>query len=229
MLHPMPDSALPLALPHPDAAAPERPRRNRSQTEARLRRAVEELLVEGGFAALTPTAVGQRAGVNKMLIYRYFGDLPGLVRSIAYAEDFFPTFDSLRDEMSMAQLLALPVSRRAAWVLDRNARQLLERPVVLELMVWELVERNELTAIMEEARETLGLQLLRELFPDVADIRLLQAVSAVLSAGVTYLALRRRKIRLYGGLDLTTDAAWTDIARAIETMTRGFDAPEQPA
>ena len=52
--------------------------RNRAQTEGRLRKAVEALLVEGGFGALTPSAVARRAGVDKMLIYRYFGDLAGL-------------------------------------------------------------------------------------------------------------------------------------------------------
>ena len=212
----------------PAGAAAERPRRNRRQTEARLRKAVEDLLVEGGFSALTPSAVGVRAGVNKMLIYRYFGDLPGLVRSVAYADGFFPTFDDLRGDLTVAELLALPVSRRAAHIIDRNARMLLARPVVLELMVWELVERNELTSIMEEARETLGLRLMAELFPDVADKTMLQAFSALLSAGVSYLALRQRKIRWYSGLDLKSDAAWTALAAAVEQMTRILDNPNEP-
>lgn len=197
--------------------------RNRPQTEGRLRKAVEELLVEGGFGALTPSAVAKRATVDKMLIYRYFGDLPGLVRSIAFASDFFPTFEDLCGDDTVADLLDLPVSVRAARILDRNARALLERPVVLELMVWELVERNELTAIMEEARESLGLRLLAELFPDVADKARLGAVSAVLSAGVAYLALRRRKIRWYSGVDLRSDAGWNEIVRSIEAMTASLD------
>ena len=213
----------------PAAHDAERPRRNRSLTEAKLRKAVEDLLVEGGFSALTPSAVGARAGVNKMLIYRYFGDLPGLIRSIAYAEDFFPTFDVLRGELSVDEMLAMPVSARAAYVIDRNARILLERPVVLELMVWELVERNELTAIMEEARETLGVKLMADLFPDVADKALLQAVSAILSAGVSYLALRQRKIRWYAGLDLKSDEAWRALTAAVKAMTSGFDLPDPNA
>lgn len=196
--------------------------RNRALTEAKLRQAVEDLLVDGGFSALTPSAVGKRAGVDKMLIYRYFGDLPGLVRAIAYAEDFFPTFEVLCGGRTVADVMALPVHKRAAFVISNNARALLERPVVLELMVWELVERNELTAIMEEARETLGLRLLGELFSDVSDETRLRSVGALLSAGVTYLALRRRKIRWYSGVDLTLDETWSDFADAIEGMTAGL-------
>ena len=197
--------------------------RNRSQTEGKLRKAVENLLVEGGFAALTPSAIGRRAGVDKMLIYRYFGDVPGLVRSIAFAPDFFPTFEDLCGDDTVADLLALPVSARAARILERNARALLERPVVLELMVWELVERNDLTAIMEEARESLGLRLLAELFPDVADKPRLGAMSAVLSAGVAYLALRRRKIRWFSGVDLRSDDGWKEIASSIQAMAACLD------
>lgn len=210
----------------PDASPPapaDRPRRNRPQTEARLRQAVEDLIVEAGFGALTPTAVARRAGVDKMLIYRYFGDLEGLVRSIAYADDFFPTFERLCDGLTVEQLKALPVSRRTAHIIEANARALLERPVVLELMAWELIERNELTAVMEEARESLGLRLMAELFADVADAQMLRAFSALHTASVTYLALRRRKIRWYAGMDLRTDDAWADLIRAVELMTRVLD------
>ena len=205
------------------SSAPEKTRRNRSQTEGRLRQAVEDLLVEGGFGALTPSAVARRAGVDKMLIYRYFGDLAGLVRAIAFAPDFFPTFEDLCGNDSVAALLALSVGARAARILDRNARALMDRPVVLELMIWELVERNELTAIMEEARESLGLRLLAELFPDVADKSRLRAMSAVLSAGVAYLALRRRKIRWFSGVDLKSDDGWKEIVSAIEAMAAALD------
>lgn len=210
-----------MSSPIESDAAP-RATRNRALTEAKLRRAVEDLLVEGGFSALTPSAVGKRAGVDKMLIYRYFGDLPGLIRAIAYAEDFFPTFEVICGGRTVAELMALPVHQRAALVISNNARALLGRPVVLELMVWELVERNELTAIMEEARETLGLRLLGELFSDVSDEKRLRSVGALLSAAVTYLALRRRKIRWYSGVDLTLDETWSDFAHAIEGMTEGL-------
>lgn len=205
-----------------DPAPPPR-RRNRAETEQRLRAAVGELIVEGGFGALSASAVARRAGVDKMLIYRYFGDLEGLVRAVAFGPDFFPSFEDLCDGLSPAELRALPVSARTAHILGANARTLMARPVVLELMVWEMVERNALTAIMEEAREALGLRIMEELYADVADRTLLGAVSAVLSAGVTYLALRQRKIRWYAGVDLRSDAGWSDIVEGIRRLTATLD------
>lgn len=189
----------------PPASTATPARRNRSETEARLRRAVETLLVEGGFGALTPSNVARQAGTDKMLIYRYFGDLSGLVRAIAHAPDFFPSFEDFCGGLPVAEVLAMPIGQRAGFVLTNNLRALLKRPVVLELMVWEMVERNELTTIMEEAREALGHRIMSELFSDVTDAGQLAVASAILSAGVTYLAMRRRKIRWYAGVDLLDD------------------------
>ena len=192
--------------------------RNRPRTEARLREALAVVLAEGGFAALTPSAVARQAGVDKMLIYRYFGGLDGLVEAVANGPDFFPTFDEICGG-DPAALRALPIPERAAAMLDAYARLLMARPMVLELMVWELVERNELTAIMETAREEMGLRLGRELFEDVRDPQTMGAVTALLAAGVTYLALRRRKIRWFNGVDLRADEGWAQIRQAVLLMT----------
>lgn len=198
-------------------------RRNRAQTETRLRQAVKDVLVEGGFGALNASAIARRAGVDKMLIYRYFGDLSGLIRQIAFGPDFFPTFEELCGGRSAERMRALKVSERTAIVLGNNARLLRDRPVVLELMIWEMVERNEFTAIMEDAREELGLRIMRDLYADVADKALLGAVSAVLSAGATYLVLRARKIRWYAGVDLKSNDGWAEIEGAIRALASALD------
>lgn len=56
--------------------------RDRSRTEAALRRAVLELLEEGGvLAGVNLQEVSQRAGVNRGLVYQYFGNRQELLRS----------------------------------------------------------------------------------------------------------------------------------------------------
>jgi AcrR family transcriptional regulator len=197
-------------------------RRNRPLTEARLRAAVERLLVEGGFGALTPTAVAKEAGVDKMLIYRYFGDLPGLVEAVARAPDFFPSFEDICGD-DPARLRLIPAPERIAAVFGNFARALMQRPSVVEMMVWELVERNELTAIMETAREELGLKIAKELFGDGAAAGRANAITALLGAGVTYLVLRRRKIRWYNGVDLRSDAGWSELNEAARLMAKAIE------
>jgi AcrR family transcriptional regulator len=202
------------------AAAP-KTARNRPATEARLKAAVETLMVEGGFGALTPSAVARQAGVDKMLIYRYFGGLEGLVEAVVRAPGFFPGSLELAGG-DLAAMRALPIPQRVAAVTRAYARALLERPVVQELMVWEMVERNALTAIAEEAREQGALGLYSELFGDVADRQLFYAATAILGAAVSYLILRRRKIRWFSGVDLRADEGWERLNAAIEQMAKAL-------
>lgn len=49
--------------------------KNRQTTEMNLIKAVDELIEENGFEGLGINAVAAKAGVSKMLIYRYFNSL----------------------------------------------------------------------------------------------------------------------------------------------------------
>jgi AcrR family transcriptional regulator len=191
--------------------------RNRPATEQRLKEAVKALIVAGGFGALTPAAVGRQAGVDKMLIYRYFGGIEGLVAAVAREPGFFADLEELADG-DIAATRARPIADRVAAVSLAYARSLMRRPVVLELMVWEMVERNALTAIMEEQREIMGLRIAAELFGDAGAPADANAISAILGAAMSYLVLRRRKIRLFSGIDLRSDEGWERLDRAVRLM-----------
>lgn len=191
--------------------------RNRATTEERLKEAVKVLIVQGGFGALTPGAVARQAGVDKMLIYRYFGGIEGLVMALAQAPGFFPDLEELAGG-DLAAARALPLAERVAAVTRAYAQALMRRPVVLEMMVWEMVERNALTAIMEEQREIQGLRIGAELFGDTGNADETNAVAAILGAAMSYLVLRRRKIRLFNGIDLHSEEGWERLEAAVRLM-----------
>ena len=67
--------------------------RNRQTTEQVLLDAVRELVEESGFENVGVNAVATRAGVSKMLIYRYFGSLDGLIAAYIRQHDFWINFD----------------------------------------------------------------------------------------------------------------------------------------
>jgi AcrR family transcriptional regulator len=201
--------------------------RDRPRTEARLRAAVGQVLVKGGFAALSPSAIARAAGVDKMLIYRYFQGMEGLIAAVANGPDFFPTFEEICGGDPQA-LRSKPLPERSAEVLGNYVAFLRARPLALELMVWELVERNQFTAIMEAAREAAGIRLAREIFDDLGDAERTRSVLAILSAGLTYLALRQRKITWYNGINLRSDQGWAELQRAVQAMVEGLAGPAAP-
>ena len=195
--------------------------RNRPATERRLKHAVEKLLARGGFGVLGPSAVAREAGVDKMLIYRYFGNLDGLVAAVVKRPGFFPGIEEICGG-DVAAMRARPVPERAAALARNYARALIERPVVLALMAWETVERNKLTAITETEREEMSNRIGELFSPDVAGLRGIAPASALIGAAITYLAIRQRKIRIFAGVNLRSAAGWDQLTEAIEIMMRSF-------
>ena len=71
--------------------APEAKSRDREATRTRLIGAVGTLLSQEGFKGLGVNAVAREAGVDKVLIYRYFGGLQGLIVSFGREGNFWPS------------------------------------------------------------------------------------------------------------------------------------------
>jgi AcrR family transcriptional regulator len=193
--------------------------RNRPATERRLKRAVEKLLARGGFGVLGPSAVAREAGVDKMLIYRYFGNLDGLVTAVVKSPGFFPSIKEICDG-DVTAMRARPVPQRVAAIARNYARALIERPVVLAMMAWETVERNKLTAITETEREEMSIRIAELLLTDIADLRGMAGAMALIGAAVNYLAIRQRKIKIFSGVSIRTDEGWEQLTDAVEMMMR---------
>ena len=64
--------------------------RDRKTSETKLINAVHRLLIEKGFQAVGINSVAEEAHLNKVLIYRYFGGIDGLLDAYARRMDPFP-------------------------------------------------------------------------------------------------------------------------------------------
>jgi AcrR family transcriptional regulator len=192
--------------------------RNRQTTEHDLLAAVGSLLSREGFAALGVNSVAREAGVDKVLIYRYFGGMAGLSRAFAESEAFWPTIDEVLGEGS-TDLRTMTVSDRWATGLVRYARALRRRPFTREVLAWEQVEKNELTEILRLRREEWFDELLR-LFPDDRAAIDVDPVSTalVIATSIHYLIARSRLHPDFNGVDIDTDAGWSRIEEIIHTI-----------
>lgn len=187
---------------------------DRQETERRLIEAVGRLLSSQGFRHLGVNAVAREAGVDKVLIYRYFGGLKGLLEAFGREEEFWPPPEELLppasadDDLSPAEL--------SKEMIKRFGRALRKRPMTLEIMRWELMERNALTDTLADARERQALELLARLeAPPSLDVA---ALAAVLGAAQTYLILRSKTADVYNGVELGSEEGWERIERALELL-----------
>ena len=196
-------------------------RARRRRTEARLFDALGALLRDGGVAALGVNALAERSGVEKVLIYRYFGGLEGLMTEYAKGSEFWPSVDEIIG--ADASLLSHPDHANvAAKLLGNYARALRRRPITLDLLAWECAHRNPLTVALETVREERSRELFQRLsaakFPLTGGAA---ELSALLAAALNYLAVRSREIKVFGGLAIDDEAAWTRLEAVMASAFRG--------
>jgi AcrR family transcriptional regulator len=188
--------------------------RNKARTRNAILAAAGRLLAREGFRNLGINAVAREAGVDKVLIYRYFGGMEDLLRAYAEAGDFWPSAESL--------IAAVQTGRPhndaelAANLLIEFGRAIRRRPITREIMRWELLERNELTDALARYREEEAVKLLG-LLHESGDVDV-QAIGAVLAAGQTYLILRAKTAETYDGLRLDEDRDWARVEQAIRGL-----------
>lgn len=192
--------------------------RDRAATEERILAAVGEVLVRDGFGGIGVNAIAREAGVDKVLIYRYFGGLPELLRAWGASGRFWPRVKDLLGDEPRA-LLDLPAAERYARFFEHFIDELRARPITLAVLAAEVTERNELTMILEAEREAWGEEASRVLGgAEFAARPWLAGTTLMLVAGVQYLLLRSRRIRQFGGIDLQSDEGWNALKASLRGM-----------
>lgn len=205
--------------------------RDRKASEAALISAVGRVIARQGFASLGINALAREAGVDKVLIYRYFGDLPALVRAYADSREFWPSVEELTGD-SLEDLMELPLAERFRRVAGNFTRALRSRPVTLEVLAWAMVERSELIDILSDDRADQAAQLLAHLGSDYQGTQDLDALIGIVASAIHYLAIRARKHQAFLKLDLTSEDGWQRIEDTIVQLFTLFlhaDNSQQPA
>ena len=202
--------------------------RNRERTEAKILAAVGAVLARDGFGGVGVNAVARQAGVDKVLIYRYFGGLPDLLSAWGRSGSFWPNADELLGD-DPAALLALPLAERFALFMDHFINGLRARPLTVEVLAAEVVERNELTAILEAQREEWGQRASRMIGGDEYAARPeLRGLILLLVCGVQYLMIRSRNLEIFGGVNVASDEGWEEIKRSVRLAAKAL-LPDRPA
>jgi AcrR family transcriptional regulator len=195
--------------------------RDRQETRKEILAAMGRILARKGSKGLGINAIAREAGVDKVLIYRYFGGLGELYRAFAMEGGTFPTLEELA-QGRIAELPQLPAAELAKTLILGFGRAIRRRPITREMMRWELQERSELSEEMSKERERQSLQWL-SLAPDLQGADL-AAVASILAAGQVYLTLRAQTTDYYNGIELNSEEGWKRIEGAVALLCDLFFA-----
>jgi len=185
--------------------------RNKEETKQKLLNAVSKIILKGGFNAVGINSIAKEAGVDKVLIYRYFGSLDGLLKAFISQKDYFGNLTEIignPDEIkSIEQTIDIIKN-----VFIGQLRSIRNDKELQEILLWELNYRNKVTASVAKKREAISVYFVDQLenkfsFCNV-DIR---AVLSILSSAVYYLIIRAKTVDVFTGIDLKKEGDWKRI------------------
>lgn len=186
--------------------------RDREMTEKRLLETIGTMIRETGFEKIGINAVAAQAEVSKILIYRYFVSVEGLMAAYIRQHDFWINFPR---EIPERELLPAFIKQTFRSQIERLRCD----PVLKRLNRWELSSANEMVVKLREQRENRGRELIENISRLTGRPEQETAVLAtILSASATYLAMLAEFCPRYNGIRLDEDSGWEQISRQTDCL-----------
>ena len=167
-------------------------KKGRLQTEQKILHALEQLLLEQGFPAVGINSLARQARCDKVLIYRYFDGLDGLLKAFAESTELWWNIDEILTE-SVDEIGQQPLPEFLQTLLKRHVEALQARPVTLEIMAWEMSAQNNLTVALARTRAERGMALVKTIRAHYQNPNIdIGGILGVFGAAINYLVIRTR-------------------------------------
>ncbi len=194
--------------------------RDRAATEARILNAAQTILTDQGPSGFGVNAVARAAGVDKQLIYKYFGGMDGLLAALGRRIAEWWQERLLDDAPGQP-----PVSYGD--LIERLAQRVLfvmrAEPLARQSALWELTDTSGLVQALSASRAAaLGawMDRLRGDLTPPAGVDA-PAVNAMIISAISYLVLTSQTSRSMIGLPTEDPRTWTRIEQAVSTLVQG--------
>ena len=186
--------------------------KDRELTEKRILEAVESIIENDGFEKTGVNAIAQRAGVSKMLIYRYFGGVDELIAQYLLQKDYWANTD-------IGIIKASDIGGSLKRLFREQIIQLRSDITLKRLCRWELTTENENIRRLREKREQNGCNLIKIISRLTSSQNSeVASLASIISASISYLVLMEEQNPIYNGIDLQSDKGWEQIVKGIDLI-----------
>ncbi|WP_254412890.1 TetR/AcrR family transcriptional regulator [Dyadobacter diqingensis] len=188
-------------------------KRDRERTKGKILKAVGEVIEQHGTEKVGVNLIARTAGVNKVLIYRYFESVDGLMEQYVKSGEYTSTMaDDYIDNMTLVP----PDERRKALtgLMQTFLTDLRERKATRDLLRWEIGTGK---SMLSDARNQIATRIVDKVgeLPDFKDT---SALMAFLTAGIYYMTIATDYREKMIDVDLHTDEGWKRIENVIERI-----------
>lgn len=186
--------------------------RDREATERRLIDTIGKMIADNGFERTGINAVAAQSGVSKILIYRYFGSIEGLMAAYIKKHDFWLNLpDDTPDKKHLPEYLK--------GMFKGQIERLRNDITLRRLYRWELSSSNDIIVKLRQQREAAGINLIRKVCElsgyAQGDI---EVMASVITASITYLAMLGEFCPVYNGISINEESGWEQISAGINSL-----------
>ncbi len=191
--------------------------RNKERTKQRFLDAVEQLLIMKGVSALKVNDIAKMAGLDKKLIYNYFGGTEQLIDEYIQSKDFW---SNVKGEM-VPEVITDGGQAFVEEMLLSQFDYVAKDKAFQKLLLWRLTEQRNSLQKLTDAQEANGETLLRGITDPHFEDQSTQfrAIMAIIIGGTYYLDLYAAvNGSVFCGIDLATDSGRNEIKKALSSL-----------
>lgn len=195
------------------------PIREKVRTMDRLVSAVGKVIENEGYAGLNVAAISKQAGLDRRLVYTYFGSLDNLVETYVKQKDYW-NYDAKEKIISILAGNTYLESEDIIQLLQGQFDAVLEDKALQKILHWELGEKHNILRKLSDSRELLGEELFRRGEPIFEGTNIdIRAILALQIGGLYYLALHAKSNGgLFCGIDVNEFDGKQRVAKALEKI-----------
>ncbi|RQO74525.1 TetR/AcrR family transcriptional regulator [Pedobacter sp. KBW06] len=194
--------------------------KNKERTKQKFLDAVGEIIKKDGYTALKLRNIEAVAGVDRKLLYDYFGSINNLVESYIRQKDFYMGLADKARELVKENESDFG-NKMIQKILIDQLDCFIDDDYLQQIVLWHISEPNELLTEISEEREKVS-----RIFVELTDPHFegtdvdIRARLALIAAGIYFLVLYAKKTDvLFCGIGMNTAEGVERIKKAISSLT----------
>lgn len=176
--------------------------KNRELTEKKILDAVQKVLIDEGASSLGVNSIARKAGVSKVLIYRYFESYENLIFKYINTNNPFPKLKENTIEFIRSTKPDVP--EVVYFFFSALIDFIFENPGFKEILIWELAFTNEITKEIAKRREESSeeiINFMKQRYPDRINSNF-NGITSIITGGIFYLATRSKTVDFFSGINI---------------------------
>lgn len=179
--------------------------RDKERTKVKMIQAVGKVLLKKGYTGLNASSIAKEAGIDKSLVWTYFGSLDNLVEEYIAQRDFwkYKAADSINNMLTFKDGIK---AEYMSGLLQFQFQSLLDDEILQRIMLWGISEKKDFLRHISDERELIGEEVFKIVDPQFKNSDIdIRGILAIIVAGIYYLVLHgKTNGSLFCGIDLNT-------------------------